>query len=63
MKRAIVDLRQLPFFDPSSYFPVGHNVVNGELFPATTIPAIPITALCGPVVAYNMTLLFTFVMT
>lgn len=63
MKRAIVDLRQLPFFDPSSYFPIGHNVVNGELFPATTIPAIPITALWGPVVAYNITLLFTFVMT
>ena len=63
MKRAIVDLRQLPFFDSSSYFPIGHNVVNGELFPASTIPAIPITALWGPVVAYNVTLLFTFVMT
>jgi hypothetical protein len=63
VKRAILDLHQPPFFDPSTYYPVGHNVVNGELFPATTIPAIPITALWGPVVAYNVTLLFTFVMT
>ena len=30
---------------------------------ATTVPAIPITMLWGPVVAYNVTLLFTFVMT
>jgi hypothetical protein len=63
VKRAILDWHQLPFFDPSTYYPVGHHVVNGELFPATTIPAIPITAVWGPVVAYNVTLLFTFVMT
>jgi hypothetical protein len=63
VKRAILDLHQLPFFDPSTYYPVGHNVANGELFPATSVPAIPMTALWGPVVAYNVTLLFTFVMT
>jgi hypothetical protein len=62
-KRAIVDLRASPFFDPSSYYPVGHTIVNGEMFPATTFPGIPLTALWGPVVAYNVTLLLTFVLT
>jgi hypothetical protein len=63
VKRALVDLRISPFVDPGTYYPEGHEIANGELFPATTIPAIPITMLWGPVVAYNLTLLFTFVMT
>ncbi len=63
MKHAIVDLGISPFRDPTTYYPVGHAVTNGELFPATTFPAIPITMLWGPVVAYNVTLLLTFVLT
>ncbi len=63
MKRAIVDLGISPFFDPGTYYPVGHRTPNGELFPATTVLGIPVTALWGSVVAYNVTLLFTFVMT
>jgi len=63
MKRALVDLHTTPFFDPSTYYPVGRATVNGELDLATTIPGIPLTAAGGPVFAYNMTLLFTFAMT
>lgn len=62
-KHAVVDLRGSPFFDPSSYFPVGHEVANGEMFPATTFTGIPLTMIWGPVVAYNVTLLLSFVMT
>jgi len=62
-KHALVDLRSSPFFDPSSYFPAGHTVVNGEMFPATTFLGVPLTVLWGPVVAYNVTLLLTFVIT
>ena len=63
VKHAVVDRHTSPFFDPTSYYPVGHDTANSELFPATTFPAIPITIKWGPVVAYNVTLLFTFVMT
>jgi len=62
-KHAVVDLHGSPFFDPHSYYPVGHEIANGEMFPATTFLGIPLTVLWGPVVAYNLTLLLTFVMT
>ncbi len=62
-KHAVVDLHGSPFFDPSSYYPVGHAIANGEMFPATTFLGIPLTVLWGPVVAYNLTLLLTFAMT
>ena len=62
-KRAVVDLHGSPFFDPHSFFPVGHEIANGEMFPATTFTGIPLTMMWGPVVAYNVTLLLTFVLT
>jgi hypothetical protein len=62
IKHAVLDLNRSPFFDPYSYYPEGYEVARSVMFPVSTFPAVPITALWGPVVAYNLTLLFTFVM-
>jgi hypothetical protein len=63
MKHALLELHRTPFFDPGSYFPVGYDVSNGELTPANTLPALPVTALAGPFVAYNLMVLASFVLT
>lgn len=62
VKHALLDLRTSPFFDASSYYPAGHRVAHGELSPAVTLPAIPITAVWGPLPAYNLTLFLSFVL-
>ncbi|RPJ85742.1 MAG: hypothetical protein EHM13_00215, partial [Acidobacteria bacterium] len=63
MKHALFALRISPLFDPTAYFPVGHQLARSELTAANTILALPITALWGPVVAYNIVLLLSFVAT
>lgn len=63
VKHALIDLHISPFFDPSSYYPAGHPTANGTLIPATTFLGMPLTVIWGPVVAYNVMLLFSFVMT
>jgi len=63
MKRALIDLHTSPFFDPSTYYPAGYATANGELVPAVTLPGIPLTMFGGPVFAYNVSLLLTFVLT
>jgi hypothetical protein len=63
MKHALVDLHVLPFFDPTSYFPVGHHLARSEMSAANTIPALPITMAWGPVAAYDIAVLFSFVAT
>jgi hypothetical protein len=62
-RHALLDLHRSLYFDPESGYPTGHNLAHGELFPATTIPAIPLTVLWGPVVAYNVAMFLTFVLT
>ncbi len=63
MKHAIVDLGILPFVDPGAYFPVGHAIARSEMSVANTIPAVPITMMAGPVMAYDVVVLFSFVAT
>jgi hypothetical protein len=63
MKRAVIDLHRSPYFDPGTYYPIGHSLAHSELFPATSIPIIPVTAIWGPVTAYNLALFLTFVLT
>jgi hypothetical protein len=60
VKHSLVDLQTSPFFDPFAYYPVGYQVANGELTPANTILFLPITAIWGPVVSYNVILIFSF---
>lgn len=62
MKHALVDLHRSPYFDPESYYPVGATTARAELFPATSILAIPLTMAVGPVVAYNGAMFLTFVL-
>ena len=63
MKHALVDLRISPFFDPTSYYPVGQQTGRSEMSAANTVPVLPVTLAFGPVVAYNVVLLFSFVAT
>lgn len=62
-KRALVDLHISPFFNPFVYVPEGFVMAHAEMTWANTILALPLTALCGPVVAYNGMLLLSFVLT
>ena len=62
VKHALLDLHRSPYFDPGSDYPVGHDLAHGELFPATTILAIPVTVWWGPVVAYNAAMFLSFVL-
>jgi hypothetical protein len=61
VKHAILDLHTTPFFAPQIYYPYGYNMANAELTPTHTVLALPLTALMGPVVSYNLTILISFV--
>ena len=62
-KRAIIDLRIRPSFDPLVYTPEGLDLSHMEMTWANTLLALPLTALAGPVVAYNVCVLLSFVLT
>jgi hypothetical protein len=63
MKHALLDLHRLPFFDPSSYFPLGYSMSRGELTPANTLTALPVTIVAGPIAAYNLMVVVAFLTT
>lgn len=63
MKHALLDLGVSPFFDPTAYYPVGQPTGRSDMSAANTVLALPVTAVFGPVVAYNVVLLFSFVAT
>lgn len=63
MKRALLDLHQLPFFDATSYVPIGYSMSRGELTPANTLLGLPITAVAGPIAAYNLMVIAGFLLT
>lgn len=62
VKHTLVDQHRSLYVDPNGTYPHGHNVARGELFSAVTIPSIPVTALWGPVVAYNLAMFLSFVL-
>ena len=62
-KHVVVDRAASPFWDPSAFFPHGHEVASGEMSAANAYLMIPVTVLWGPLVAYNLTLVLSFVMT
>jgi len=62
-KHAPFELHTSPFFDPESFYPAGRENGRSELTVTNTIPAIPITWLFGPVAAYNVMVLLSFVST
>jgi hypothetical protein len=63
IKHALLDLHRSPFFDPSSYFPLGYALSAGELTPINTVLGLPITAMAGPIAAYNAAVLASFLLT
>jgi hypothetical protein len=63
MKHALLDLHRSPFFDPGSYFPIGYALSRTEVTPVNSLPAVPVTAIAGPVFAYNLMVLLSFVLT
>jgi hypothetical protein len=61
-KHALFDLYVSPFFNADMFYPSGYPVTLSETTLANTIPALPLTLLFGEVVAYNVTLLGSFVL-
>ena len=61
-KHALFDLHVSPFFNAGMFYPFGYNVTLSEITLSNTIPALPITLCCGEVVAYNVTLWVSFVL-
>lgn len=61
-KHALFDLHVSPFFNPSMFYPFGYNVVLSETTVSNLIPALPLTLCFGEVVAYNLTMLLSFVL-
>jgi hypothetical protein len=59
-KHALFDLQVSPFFDPSIFYPFGYHVAMTELTLSNIIPALPLTAFFGEVIAYNLTMLSSF---
>ncbi len=61
-KHALFDLHVSPFFNAGMFYPFGYPVTLSETTVANTIPALPLTLLFGEVVAYNLTMLASFVL-
>ena len=61
-KRALFDLQVSPFFNARMFHPFGYNVALSETTLSNTIAALPVTLFCGEVVAYNLTMLGSFVL-
>lgn len=62
-KRALLELGVSPFLDITAYYPVGHPIAYSEMTPTNTLLFLPVTALFGPEVSYNLVLLFSFAAT
>jgi hypothetical protein len=61
-KHALIDLRVWPLFSPHIYHPYGFNLAYGEITPTNTLLTLPITAVFGEVVTYNLLALLSFVL-
>jgi hypothetical protein len=59
-KTALLDLHRSPFYAPDVFYPVGYDVTLSETTPANVLPAVPLAALWGEVVAYNLLMLASF---
>jgi len=62
-KHALIDRAVSLFYAPHVFYPTGFLLVGGELTPAQTLLALPITVAFGPVVAYNVAAFTSFVLT
>lgn len=60
-KHAILDLRQTPLLAPDIFYPMGFQLAHAEITPLHTVLGLPLTAVLGEVVAYNIFALLSFV--
>jgi len=61
-KHALFDLHVSPFFNATMFHPFGYDVALSETTLSNTIPALPLALALGEVPAYNLTMLFSFVL-
>jgi hypothetical protein len=61
-KHALLDLHVSPFVFPDAIYPTGLNLGASEFAPVYTILGLPVTVLAGPVQAYNLWFLLSFVL-
>lgn len=59
-KHAVLDLRQTPLVAPDIFYPMGFSLAHAELTPLHTVLGMPLTAIFGEVVTYNVFALLSF---
>ena len=59
---ALFDLHVSPFFNPNIFYPFGYDETLSETTLSNTVPALPLTLFFGEVVAYNLVMLISFVL-
>lgn len=61
-KHALLELGQNPLFAPDIFYPQGFNLAHAELTPLHTVLGLPLTALFGEIVAYNLFAMASFIL-
>ena len=61
-EKALFVLHQSPFFVPQLNYPEGWSLAHTEIVPSVLALGMPVSLLAGPIAAYNVSLLLTFVL-
>jgi hypothetical protein len=62
VQRSLLVLHQSPLSVPQLNYPEGWNLAYSEMAPAMVLMALPFSILGGPVLGYNVSLLFSFIL-
>ncbi len=60
-KHAIFDLGQNPLVAPNIFYPAGFQLAHAEITPLHTVVGLPLTAVFGELISYNLFALLSFV--
>lgn len=63
VRQALFDPGTNPLFAPHISYPTGFHLAHAELTPLHTVLALPLTAMLGEIVSYNLMAMFSFVLT
>ncbi len=61
-EHALLEMGTSPFFIPQVFHPFGYHVALSETTLSNVLPVLPVTALFGEVVGYNIAILLSFVL-
>lgn len=61
-QKSLLDLHQSPLFAPQLNYPAGWSLAYNEITPAMVLPALPFSFAGGPTLAYNTSLLASFLL-